>query len=111
MLKLARYLKYFKKEVIIGPFFKLLEAVFELIVPIVMASIVYIGIKNRDSAYVVQRGGIIVLLGLMGLIFAYICQYSAAKASQGFGTMVRNDLYAHINSLSHAELDKLGTNS
>jgi ATP-binding cassette subfamily B multidrug efflux pump len=110
MLKLARYLKYFKKEVIIGPFFKLLEAVFELIVPLVMASIVDIGIKNRDSAYVVQRGGIIVLLGLMGLIFAYICQYSAAKASQGFGTMVRNDLYAHINSLSHAELDKLGTN-
>lgn len=110
MLKLARYLKYFKKEVIIGPFFKLLEAVFELIVPLVMASIVDIGIKNRDTAYVIQRGGIIVLLGLMGLIFAFICQYSAAKASQGFGTMVRNDMYTHINSLSHGELDKLGTN-
>lgn len=111
MLKLARYLKYFKKEVIIGPFFKLLEAVFELIVPLVMASIIDIGIKNRDTAYVLQRGGIILLLGFMGLIFALICQYCAARASQGFGTMVRNDLYAHINSLSHAELDRLGTDT
>lgn len=109
MLKLARYLKYFKKEVIIGPFFKLLEAVFELIVPLVMASIIDIGIKNKDTIFVLQRGGIILLLGFMGLIFALICQYSAARASQGFGTMVRNDLYAHINSLSHAELDVLGT--
>lgn len=111
MLKLARYLKYFKKEVTIGPFFKFLEAVFELIVPLVMASIIDIGIENRDSAYVLQRGGIILLLGFMGLIFALICQYSAAKASQGFGTMVRNDLYAHINSLSHAEIDSIGTNT
>lgn len=111
MLKLARYLKYFKKEVTIGPFFKFLEAVFELIVPLVMASIIDIGIENRDTAYVLQRGGIILLLGFMGLIFALICQYSAAKASQGFGTMVRNDLYAHINSLSHAEIDAFGTNT
>lgn len=111
MLKLARYLKYFKKEVIIGPFFKFLEAVFELIVPLVMASIIDIGIKNNDTTYVLQRGGIILLLGFMGLIFALICQYSAARASQGFGTMVRNDLYAHINSLSHVELDLLGTDT
>lgn len=111
MLKLARYLKYFKKEVTIGPFFKFLEAVFELIVPLVMASIIDIGIKNRDSAYVLQRGGIILLLGFMGLIFAIICQYSAARSSQGFGTMVRNDLYEHINSLSHAEVDSFGTDT
>lgn len=111
MLKLARYLKYFKKEVTIGPFFKFLEAVFELIVPLVMASIIDIGIKNRDSAYVLQRGGIILLLGFMGLIFAIICQYSAARASQGFGTMVRNDLYKHINTLSHGELDSFGTDT
>lgn len=111
MLRLARYLKHFKKEVIIGPFFKLLEAIFELIVPLVMASIIDIGIKNRDTTYVLQRGGIILLLGFMGLIFAIICQYSAARASQGFGTMVRNDLYSHINTLSHGELDLLGTNS
>ena len=111
MLRLARYLKHFKKEVIIGPFFKLLEAIFELIVPLVMASIIDIGIKNRDTTYVLQRGGIILLLGFMGLIFAIICQYSAARASQGFGTMVRNDLYSHINTLSYGELDLLGTNS
>lgn len=111
MLKLARYLKYFKKEVTIGPFFKFLEAVFELIVPLVMASIIDIGIKNRDETYVLQRGGIILLLGFMGLIFAIICQYSAARASQGFGTMVRNDLYKHINTLSHGELDSLGTDT
>ncbi len=111
MFKLARYLRYFKKEVIIGPFFKLLEAVFELIVPLVMASIIDIGIKNKDTAYVLQRGGIILLLGFMGLVFALICQYCAARASQGFGTMVRNELYAHINSFSHAELDLFGTDT
>lgn len=110
MIRLARYLKHFKKEVIVGPFFKLLEAIFELIVPLVMASIIDRGIKYEDKAYIFQRGGIILLLGIMGLIFALICQYNAAKASQGFGTMVRNDVFQHINSLSHGELDKLGTN-
>lgn len=111
MLRLARYLKHFKREVIFGPFFKLLEAIFELIVPLVMASVIDIGIKNGDKDFVLQRGGIILLLGVVGLIFALICQFSAARASQGFGTKVRNDLFAHINSLSHAELDRLGTNT
>jgi len=111
MIRLARYLKYFKVEIIIGPFFKFMEAVFELIVPLVMASIIDVGIKNGDKSYVLQRGAIIILLGVAGLIFALICQYSAARASQGFGTRVRNDLFAHINKLSHAELDSLGTNS
>jgi len=111
MIRLARYLTYFKKDVIIGPFFKLLEAVFELIVPLVMASIIDVGIKNGDKTYILQKGGVILLLGFMGLIFALICQYSAARASQGFGTRVRNDLFAHINTLSHAELDQIGTNS
>jgi len=111
MFRLAKYLKYFKIEVIFGPFFKLLEAIFELIVPLVMASIIDIGIKNGDKAYVLQRGGIILILGVVGLIFALICQYSAARASQGFGTRVRNDLFAHMNTLSHAELDQLGTNT
>lgn len=110
MIRLARYLKYFKYEIVVGPFFKLLEAIFELIVPLVMASIIDIGIKNGDKTYVLQRGGIILLLGGMGLIFALICQYSAARASQGFGTRVRNDLFSHINTLSHGELDQLGTN-
>lgn len=111
MFKLARYLRYFKREVIIGPFFKLLEAIFELIVPLVMASIIDLGIKNGDKAYVLQRGGIILLLGVMGLIFALICQYCAARASQGIGTKLRNDLFTHMNRLSHAELDQFGTNS
>ncbi|MHB8127574.1 MAG: ABC transporter ATP-binding protein [Mobilitalea sp.] len=111
MFRLARYLKYFKKEIIIGPFFKLLEAIFELIVPLVMASVIDIGIKTGDKIYVLQRGGIILILGAIGLIFALICQYSAARASQGVGTKVRNDLFAHINTLSHGELDQLGTNS
>lgn len=111
MLRLARYLKYFKKELILGPFFKLLEAIFELIVPLVMAAIIDIGIKNGDKSYVLQKGGLMLMLGATGLIFALICQYSAARASQGFGTRVRNDLFAHINTLSHTELDELSTNT
>lgn len=111
MFRLAKYLRHFKIEVIFGPFFKLLEAIFELIVPLVMASVIDVGIKNGDRAYVLQRGGILLLLGTMGLIFALICQYSAARASQGFGTIVRNDLFAHINTLSHGELDQFGTNT
>ncbi len=110
MRKLARYLKYYKKEVIVGPFFKLLEAIFELIVPLVMASIIDIGIREGNKTFIMQRGGILILLAFMGLIFALICQYSAARASQGVGTMLRNDLYSHVNSLSHGEIDKLGTN-
>lgn len=111
MKSLARYLKHFKIEVTVGPFFKLLEAIFELIVPLVMASIIDMGIKNQDRSYILQRGAILVLLGISGLIFALICQYCAARASQGFGTMVRDDIFEHINQLSHKELDQIGTNS
>lgn len=111
MKKLARYLKNFKKQVIIGPIFKLLEAIFELIVPLVMASIIDNGIANGDKAYVLKMGGVMILLGVLGLIFALICQYSAALASQGVGTKLRNDLFKHINSLSYKEIDELGTNS
>ncbi len=110
MLRLFKYLKYYKFEITFGPIFKLLEAVFELIVPLVMASIIDEGIKNGDKGLVLQKGGIILLLGVAGLIFALICQYSASKASQGFGTRVRNELFVHINTLSHADLDQLGTN-
>ena len=110
MLRLARYLKYYKKEVIIGPFFKLLEAIFELIVPLVMASIIDIGINNGNKSFVLQKGGLLILLAIMGLGFALICQYSAARASQGVGTKLRNDLFTHINKLSHNEIDELGTN-
>ena len=88
MLKFARFLKQFKKEVLIGPVFKLTEAVFELIVPLVMAQIIDVGIANGDRGYVLRMGGVMVLLGLVGLGCALICQYCAARASQGFGTVL-----------------------
>ncbi|MGI5905495.1 MAG: ABC transporter ATP-binding protein [Candidatus Pararuminococcus gallinarum] len=111
MKKLARYLRHFKKEVILGPFFKLLEAIFELIVPLVMAKIIDVGVKNGDTQYVLIMGGVMVVLGIAGLGFALICQYFAARASQGVGTLLRNDLFAHILSLSHGEVDRFGTHS
>lgn len=111
MIRLARYLKYYKKEVIIGPIFKFIEAVFELIVPILMAKIIDIGIKNKDNVYILKMGGLMVLLGVLGLLFALVCQYLASKASQGIGTRLRNDLFKHINTLSHTEIDKLTTSS
>lgn len=111
MLKFIKYLKQFRKEVFIGPVFKLTEAIFELIVPLVMAKIIDIGIANGDKAYVLKMGGVMVLLGLVGLGCALICQYCAAKASQGFGTVVRSEMFRHINSLSHGEIDQIGTPS
>ena len=111
MQKLAKYLKNYKKEVILGPIFKLTEAVLELIVPLIMANIIDIGIKNNDSEYVWHMGGVMILLAAIGLTCALICQFFAAKASQGFGTDLRNTMFAHIGSLSHAEIDKLGTPS
>lgn len=111
MLKFARFLKQFKKEVLIGPVFKLTEAVFELIVPLVMAQIIDVGIANGDRGYVLRMGGVMVLLGLVGLGCAMICQYCAARASQGFGTVLRSEMFRHINTLSHGEIDQIGTPS
>ena len=109
MLKLAKYLKRFRKEVMIGPVFKLTEAVFELIVPLVMARMIDIGIANRDVSYVLKMGGIMVLLGVVGLSCALVCQYCSARASQGFGTVLRSEMFSHIMRLSHAEIDRLST--
>lgn len=111
MLKLRRFLKNYKKELILGPFFKLLEAIFELIVPLVMAKIIDVGIKNNDSAYVFKMSVVLVILGVCGLGFALTCQYFAAKCAYGFGTELRAALYRHINKLSHAEIDRFGTSS
>ena len=111
MLKFARFLKQFKREVLIGPVFKLTEAVFELIVPLVMAQIIDVGIANGDRGYVLRMGGVMVLLGLVGLGCALICQYCAARASQGFGTVLRSEMFRHINTLSHGEIDQIGTPS
>ena len=109
MFKLTHYLKDFKKEVIIGPIFKLLEAIFELIVPLVMVKIIDIGVSTSNPSYIIKMGGILILLGITGLMSALICQYYASKASQGVGTKIRNDLFRHINSLSHTEIDEIGT--
>ncbi len=113
MFKLAkRYLGSVKQYVIIGQTSKLIEAIFEVIVPLIMAAIVDNGIKgNMGKGYVYKMGGVLILLGVLGLCFALICQYLASKASQSVGTVMRNDMFRHINSLSHAELDRLGTPS
>ena len=112
MFKLyKKYLKYYKKEVILGPMFKLIEAIFELIVPLIMASIIDKGVKNLDSVYVWKMGGILVLAAAIGLCSTLVCQYFACQASQGVGTRLRNDLYEHINSLSFKEIDEFKISS
>ena len=111
MIKLARYLKEFKLNVIIGPVCKFTEAVFELIVPLVMAQIIDEGIANNDESFIKHNGIILIILAVCGLSFALVCQYMASVASQGVGTRLRSDLYAHINTLSHKELDALGTSA
>lgn len=111
MIKLARFLKPYKKQVTLGPIFKLVEAIFELIVPLVMAKIIDVGIPSSNYNYVLRLGALLVLLGIIGLFSAVVCQYFAAQASQGFGTTLRNQLFFHINSLSHAEIDRLGAPS
>lgn len=111
MFKLIPYLKDFKKECFLGPLFKLLEAILELIVPLVMAKIIDIGVKSYYTSYIIKMGILIIILGIVGLGSALVCQYFAAKASQGFGTKLRNELFRHINSLSHSEIDNIGTPS
>lgn len=111
MLRLARFMKGYKIQLIFGPLFKLTEAVFELIVPIVMAFIIDNGVKQNDTAYVYKMGGVLVLLGITGLACALTCQYFASVASQGTGTVLRNELFRHINGLSHREFDKFGTHT
>lgn len=98
-------------QVILGPAFKLIEAIFELIVPLVMAQIIDVGIEKKDTDYVWKMGIVLILLGVFGLCFTLVCQYMASKASQGFGTVMRRELFHHINTLSHSELDELGTSS
>ena len=111
MRKLFRYLKDYKIHLVVGPLCKLLEAVFELIVPLVMANIIDVGILNRDTGYILRMGGVMILLGAVGLLSALICQKIASIVSQGFGTKLRSALFRHINTLSFEELDKIGTPS
>ncbi|MDK2964482.1 ABC transporter ATP-binding protein [Lacrimispora sp.] len=109
MKKLLKYLSNYKRESILGPLFKLLEASFELLVPLVMARVIDIGIKNHDVTYILSMGGLLVVLGIIGLTCSITAQYFAAKAAAGFGTSLRNDLFAHINTLSYQEIDTIGT--
>lgn len=109
MKKLLIYLRKYIKESVLGPLFKLLEASFELIVPIVIADIVDIGIVNGDKSYIVTRAVILVVLGIVGLSASILAQYFAAKAAAGFATELRHSLFSHIQSLSFREIDKLGT--
>ena len=112
MRKLVRYLKNYKLNLTLGPLAKLTEAIFELIVPLVMSDIIDNGIDGDGGLeYVLSHGAIMVALGVLGLACALTCQYLAAKCSQGFGTELRNDLFRHINTLSFKELDRFGTPS
>ena len=105
--RLLPYMKGYWKECILGPIFKLLEAIFELIVPLVTAKMIDVGIANRDTGYIWKMGGAMFLLAACGLIFALICQYYASKCAYGFGTA----LYRHVNTLSHSAVDRIGTAS
>lgn len=109
MKKLLVYLKSYKKETVLGPLFKLLEASFELIVPLVVAAIIDVGIGNGDKNYILRMCGVMVLLGVVGLISSITAQYFAAKAATGFATKLRHALFEHIQSLSFSEIDQIGT--
>ncbi len=110
MIKLYRkYLKYYKKEVILGPLFKLLEAIFELIVPLIMASIIDKGINLNNTTYIFQMGGVLFLVAIVGFCSTLICQYFASKTSQGIGTKIRDDLFKHIESLDFNQITLFGT--
>ena len=108
MLRLVRYLKDYKVESVLAPLFKFLEAAFELLVPLVIAKIIDIGIENKDSNYIIKMGILLVTLAVIGLTSAIVAQYFSAKAATGFGTKLRDDLFAHILQFSHAETDILG---
>lgn len=109
--RLLPYMKGYWKECILGPIFKLLEAIFELIVPLVTAKMIDVGITNRDAGYIWKMGGAMFLLAACGLVFALICQYYASKCAYGFGTALRRALYRHVNTLSHSAVDRIGTAS
>ena len=111
MKKLLVYLKDYKKESILGPLFKLLEASFELLVPLVMAAVIDNGIASQDVGYVIRMCLVMVGLGIVGLASSITAQYFAAKAAVGFATGVRHALFSHIQSLSYTEMDTLGTST
>lgn len=111
MKDLLKYLRHYVKESILAPLFKMLEASFELFVPLVIAAIIDTGIKNSDKPYIFKMVMVLVALAVVGFISALTAQYFAAKAAVGFGKELRSDLYRHINTLSYSEIDKIGTST
>lgn len=109
MKKLLVYLKDYKKESVLGPLFKLLEATFELIVPLVMAAIIDTGVASGDKSYIMKMCMVLVMLPVIGLTCSITAQFFAAKAAVGFATKLRHALFAHIESLSFTEMDTVGT--
>ena len=111
MKSLLKYLKNYKKESFCAPLFKMLEACFDLIVPLVVSAIIDNGIKTNDTSYVLKMGGVLVLLAFVGLAFSITAQYFAAKASAGFGQELRHELFSHIQKLSYTNVDKYGAST
>ena len=109
MHKLMRYIKGYERQALLAPLFKMLEACFELFVPLVIASIIDTGIKNQDAAFIWTRCGLLVLLAAIGLASSLTAQWFSATAALGFGTALRKDLFRHIDTLSYSELDGIGT--
>lgn len=103
-----KYLKPYRKEAVMGFFFKLIEAFFELIVPIVVADIIDYGILHQDQPYILQRGLLLLALALLGYACALVCQYFASKTSQGFGTYLRNDMFKAIHAYDYENIDEIG---
>ncbi len=110
-LKLLKYLKAYRKECVLAPLFKMLEAIFELFVPLVVASIIDKGIAGGDRAHIIKCCAVMITLGVVGLISAVSAQYMAARAAVGFATGLRHDLFSHIMSLSYKNIDDLGTST
>lgn len=111
MKKLLVYLKGYEKETVLAPLFKMLEALFELFVPLVMAAVIDVGIDGHDRGYVIRMCLVLIALGVIGLACSITAQYFAAKAATGFSTVLRRELFAHIQSLSYTEMDNLGTST
>lgn len=109
MTSILKYLKNYKLQTVMAPLFKMLEATFELFVPLVVAKMIDVGIAENDKVYIYKMGGTLILLALIGLICSVTAQYFAAKAAMGFGRELRSDLFKHIMSISYNEIDKNGT--
>lgn len=111
MKYLLEHLKHYKKESILAPLFKMLEALFDLFVPIVVADIINVGIGNQDNKYIMQQCGILVLLALIGIACSFTAQFFAARASVGCAAGLRHSLFAHIQKLGYSEIDTIGTST